>query len=350
MSVTGTTTLVLAHPPPRFEDNTYTGRWARAFRDVGVSVQGLTIAALVRNRDAIVHVHWPEHLLSGDSLAKRVAKTANTLVMLTILTVLPRRVFLTAHNAKPHEIPLKGFQKLVLRWLHHLGTGMIMTAPGHAELLTAMYPALEGMSFHVIPLGTLVLEQPRTQELADEWPLDSSEQSRPARFVQFGSLSPYKQQDKTLDQLEPLISRGEATLVIVGRVLDPDFAARLKSRVDELAGAIVIDHYVSDVELSSLIANADASLALQRGALNSGVMSASIPLGTPVVSADTLQAQACQSALGQSWVRCVEESVTEQDWEAIALWAQQDRDGGRPEYFDWSSNIELHLRAYDSAS
>ncbi len=336
--------IILAHPKPRFEENSYVGRWSNALRAQGADVQFLSFANAVKHRDAVVHIHWPEHLVSHPHWAGRILKTLNALAILGVLAILRRPVIWTAHNEQPHSDVHRGLQGAVSSAVRRLTTSIIVTTQAHQELLEECYPELQDVPFHVIPLGSLALEGALTAQIGHQ----QQEVAACPAFIQFGTIDPYKEQLKTLDHLEQQISDNQVTLTFVGRIGDKAYADQLRSRVEELPGVDLIDRYVSDEELATLIMAADASLALQAGAINSGVIPASVPLGTPVVSAETDQAQEHRQALGDTWIYCAKPPLTNEAWRKIVCWARQDRPEAPTEYFDWQINAQKHLAVYES--
>ena len=333
---------VLAHPRPLFDENSYVGRWSNALRSSGANVQFLTVGSVIRSRRAVVHIHWPEHLISHPNPLVRLGKIANTFVILSILTVLRRQVVWTAHNDRPHKTEFAWAQRIVLSWVQRLLTGVIVTSSEHVQPLRSLYPLLSGVAFHQIPLGSLALESASSNGV-----LPTTEaQSGVPRLIQFGTIDPYKEQLATLDALEPLLNDGAVTLQFVGRVGNQAYAEELRRRVASLEGATMVARYVPDVELAELVSSADGSLALQGGALNSGVIPASVPLGTPVISADTAQARQARDSLGEEWVFCVAERNEDRDWPEILKWAQNDRTETPVPEFDWPQNIRRHLAVY----
>ncbi len=334
--------VVLTHPRPRPEDNSYIGRWSKALLSKAIDVQFLTVASALKNPDAVVHIHWPEHLISHDSPLGRLSKKLNTFTILSILTIRRRPVIWTAHNEQPHSVKLAGSQRLVLFWVRRLVTGVIVTAEPHIGLLTARFPDLAHTQFHIIPLGSLALES------AGKHP-PRSDRNLPPIFIQFGTIDPYKEQLRTLDLLESLVSKGLIRLQFVGRIGDADYADELRRRVAGLQGAELFDRYVSDAELCTLVRQAHASLALQTGALNSGVIPASVPLGTPVISADTAQARQARDSIGVEWIQCISERPTGAEWLGLIDWSQNERQVAPVEFFDWDRNVSLHLAAYEDS-
>ena len=338
-------TTVLVHPRPLFDENSYVGRWSNALRSSGANVQFLTVASVITNRRAVVHIHWPEHLISHPNPIVRLGKIANTFLILSILTVLRRQVVWTAHNDHPHKTEFAWAQRIVLSWVQRLLTGVIVTSDEHVEALRSLYPLLSRVTFHQIPLGSLALDC--TSSTNDTLPTTAIRSGIP-QLIQFGTIDPYKEQLTTLDALEPLLEDGAVTLQFVGRVGNQAYAEQLRRRVATHKGVTMIARYVSDAELAELVSRSDGALALQGGALNSGVIPASVPLGTPVISADTAQARQCRDSLGEEWVFCVAEQNEDRDWSEILKWARSVRTDAPVAAFDWKVNARRHLDAYGS--
>lgn len=344
------TNTVLAHPPPRFEDNSYVGRWAAALQADGTVVHGLSIMSVLGNRGATVHIHWPEHLLLDDRRFRRYLKSVRSIVILLLLKMFAMPVFLTAHNLEPHEVPLVGLQKHVLNSCHRLATGVIVTTIAHIQMLQSRYPLLAQTAFYQIPLGSLVNEESDPDQDTSVAEVLTTPRDEPVRFIQFGAISPYKEQLETIEYLAPLLASGRATLIVVGRVLDEEYADRLHACASRLRGVEIVPSYVSDAELGRLVRNADVSLALQRNVLNSGVIPASVPAGTRVLAENSAQARARQEDLGSDWIQLVDMRSELVQPSELLTWAVQPARRPPVEFFDWSANIKRHLEAYDDSS
>lgn len=345
--------IVLANPKPGSAQNTYADRWRAALEESGASVLSLTPLNVLRNRRASVHIHWPEHLIHHDKPLLRLAKVTETLLTLALLRLSPRKLIWTAHNSKPHTIPLVGLQDLVFRAVRRQATDVVITTADHQALLTSLYPELENTRFHVIPLGSLAPALTTVASGEDavaeyEQPKMTIPPSEGTLFVQFGVISEYKDQLGTMETLRPLLTAGQVNLVLAGTRGAEEYVEKVLIMADSLPGVEVRAERLTDHELGLLIDRADVSLALQSDSLNSGVIPASVPLGTPVVSAATSQALALSESVGAEWICCLGPDPSEDDWRQVLEWVKQPRGPVPVEDFDWMLNAQRHVEVYRS--
>lgn len=213
----------------------------------------LRVARAVRSADA-VFLPWVTPVHAIPQLVLAVA-SGNT------------RVLMHVHNALPHEpLPFSRFwAKRVLR-----RADLILC---HAESLADDVNELARANVQVTPLPpTLMLEAS---------PLPARV---PIRLLFLGIVRHYKGADIAVEAVEILHRRGvQVELTVAGEMWDRP-AALESDHVDGLAAAVtVIDKYLSDGEVASLIRDHHVLVAPYRTATQSAVVPLAFAAGRPVV-------------------------------------------------------------------
>jgi len=231
--------------------------WARGW----LRVVGMALAARVRGRPAVVHVHAPE--------------SAAEVVFLAALRPLARRLVVTAHNAVPHDSP--GLGRLIHRATYRLPHLIITQSEDEALVVRRL--AGRRARVGVVAHGTY-------RPIADAFPGLHDGTGGAVRVAHLGSLRPYKGLDTVVAAFGGALAADPTLrLRVVGRATDEDGVRRLLDLLP--AHAVSVDlRYLSVEELVGEARAADVLVLGHRRASESGILHLALAAGTPVVGPD----------------------------------------------------------------
>jgi D-inositol-3-phosphate glycosyltransferase len=209
-------------------------------------------------------------------------KDIAVLVWVTPVHAVPYRVMMLvargttfvamAHNALPHEkMPA---QERLIRWILGRCTGIVTHSNTVADELAELVPSVPTVTTPLPP-----------QVEVERTPLPPRD-GEGLHLLFFGFVRPYKGLDVAVSAIELLRARGRNhRLTVVGQFWEPvekwqdDIARRGLGDVIELRPG-----YVTDREVSGILAAHDALLLPYRSASQSGVVPAALAAGRPVVA------------------------------------------------------------------
>jgi len=255
---------------------------------------------LLAGRPDILHVHWPEHLLSKPERFEALTKIGLFATLVTAAKARGTRVVWTIHNLEPHESHFPRVERWYRPWLErHLDGVIALTATG-AELAIDRFPALRDTPMAIIPHGHYMDVYPRGMDRsAARRELGLSEDQAVVLFV--GQIRPYKGVPTLIEQFR-LLGRTDARLVIAGR---PNTAET--RREVELAAAgdarirLYLEH-IADDRLQVFFGAADLVVLPYQEVLNSGTAILALSFLTPVLVPDRGAMAELQQRFGDSVV------------------------------------------------
>ncbi len=317
------------HPPPKPGD-AFISAWSSSLA-AEVELGALTLRSAIREPNALVHGHWPEHLLHDR--ARPILKLIHGSVLAAVLIARRGPLVLTMHNRQPHL----GFRSFVDRTIYRL---IIRRADHVVRLLDAADPE-DGPWFTrpstVIPLAPI------------DAPLDASPPPPPAppvRLLHLGSISPYKCQVDVLEALEPRIRAGEVELTAVGRVLDDGVGARLRLAAERLDGFRLIAEHVDAERLETELRACHLTIGVQRDSYNSGVPATALPAGRPVVLTRGPQSRDHRRRFGTEWILQIDQPESPEEWVAL-LEGFSSPTGDPPKLSSLREMAEAHRALYE---
>ncbi len=294
---------------------------------------------MLRNPKAPLHIHWPEYFFGADEPVKHLAKLIISFLVLFDPRARNRKIVWTVHNIVPHG----GWKSKVDRWaftrLRSRLSDVIVLAGGQRDELVAAYPDLAAIPIHEVPLGHAHHAEPRVEQPT---PL------RPVRFLQVGKIAPYKGQLEVIRGLRSHIADGRAHLTIVGAPVEPDYLSAVVAEAEGIDVEIRAD-YVDEAELLEIANGSHVAVGLQTAGLNSGVPTAMIPLGLPVLLSPSAQYDFFEDKVGTDWVKCIVDPTDPSPWDEVLEWATVDRDYPPSDPFDWSLIASHHKAIYSES-
>ncbi|MCJ0700461.1 hypothetical protein FRIG_04830 [Frigoribacterium faeni] len=286
------------------------------------------------SRYDVLHIHWPEHILTAGSPMKRRVKS------ILFLGLVARNRFLasnlrTVHNLRPHEEAPFLTRMALASWQRSCRASAFLSMAGRSAEQSS---AAHGTTV-VIPHGDyrpLVrrLERPVREKI-------------PGRLLAFGYLRPYK-------GLEQLISAFRATAPERGLTLRITGAPVPKSYGDDLLSLAADDDRISielgrqaDDALVDEIMKASLVALPYKQVYNSGAALLALTLDRPLVVTDSPTMRELGDEVGENWVTRLTDWDSESLESAIQVDVAPDSSpdlDGR----DWSSLSKQYAELYRS--
>jgi glycosyltransferase involved in cell wall biosynthesis len=267
----------------------------------GVVVHDFNRSRAVRGRYDIVHVHWPERVLSKLPHPLAVARAALFLVLIAWQRARGATLVWTVHNLEHHE---RGgtLSARIFWWLFtpHVDALISLTEAGSAAIL-GRFPRLADRPMAVVPGGTYRTTYPappsRRQARAE---LGVPPDSTVLAFV--GLIRPYKNVPGLLSAFRELPD-DDAVLLVAGKPLRDEWrhqveqAARADPRIRLRLG------FLPPEDLLRHLAAADLVVLPFLAMFNSGSALLALSFDRPILVPDTSTMRELQDAVGPSWVR-----------------------------------------------
>lgn len=249
--------------------------------------RGMPLTRGIQNTECdILHLHWPEAYFSKRDSLGWLRKIRYHLDLRGANR--GRKLFLTAHNLLPHNRHRELGVSAAIKATAKRANGVFV----HSEFAAEEFSRTFGVSTkkcHVVPYG----------DHTDGWlpPIDSAvaraelQLSENAKIcLVFGTVSPYKGTDEIVEFWRR--NRPEATLVIVGPVLDESFEGRLISvaKDDKNIDLRMSRDWLSDKDLWCWLSAVDCTIFNYKEIFTSGAAAMARSMGVPVLIPQRLQA------------------------------------------------------------
>lgn len=277
----------------------------------------------------VIHLHWPEFLIRGDSFRERQLKRLVFMLLCARLRFSRIRVVQTIHNVKPHE--------------------------SGSRVERAMLHALSSQTKRWIKLNPLPVERPSGQIVEillghyRDWfaPYENAA-SIPGRFLFFGLIRPYKQVDSLIAAFGELDDPA-TDLRIVGGCNDTELRALIAAAPATRANISVDLTYVRDEQLVRELGLSEMVVLPYRDLYNSAAVLAALSLNRPVLIPDSPAAIALQVEFGPEWVFLYHGRLTGETLEvSLARSRALHRAGTEPDLSkrDWAAISDAHHKVY----
>ncbi len=247
--------------------------------------------ALVRGDHDLVHVQWPEKLVTARSPLKQWLK--RRLFSLGLLRAGLRRtpIVVTVHNVGAHEGLDAGGARLIRR-LDRVAATHVLMSPAAIDLP----PRARTVQ---IPHGSY-----HPTIAADLLTADGDEVATDAQLLHFGLIRPYKQVPSLIAAYAGSSLAGQVPLRIVGEPIDQPTAAAVRAAAAAVPGVQLDLQAVDQVDLHRLIRRSRLVVLPYRQLYNSGALLLALTLRRPVLVPRTPSTLAAQQEFGAGWVHC----------------------------------------------
>lgn len=268
---------------PRATTNPYVVQLARHLQALpDVSVRTFRWTTALFGRYDVVHLHWPEILVTGSTPIRAAANQARFALLIARWWLTRTPVVRTVHNLRPHEGASRP-ARVLLR-----ATDRLTTVRIHLNELTPPGP----VPHVVIPHG----------HYTDWYEPHAVAGVVSGRVVTIGIVRAYKQVPHLIEVFRSS-APSNATLRVIGSVPDPLLREQV---VATAAGdprvALELQH-VDDARFVAEVTSADLVALPYDGLHNSGLVLAALSLGRPVLVPDTATTRALAAEVGPGWVR-----------------------------------------------
>lgn len=278
------------------ETQPYITLLGRTIDSESVAVSELRTTDLIRRRPHIIHLHWPDHVLSR-GLRPRI-RAFSVLAAIAFVRLRGTLLFYTAHNLTPHAGHDTRFYRWFMRRFDRMVDELIvMSKAGRLDLI-AERPQLATVPWHHIRHGhfkELISPVPGRAEARRQLGLEPDR-----KLVVFvGQVRAYKGVPELIDATVHL----DADVLIAGRCVEPELAQELHTAASQDPRLKLFLRYLSNDDLAFVLAAADVVVLPYRRILNSGSTLLAISARRPVVVPATPSFLELASEIGPAWVR-----------------------------------------------
>jgi len=220
---------------------------ANGLRANGWEVRKLSLLSLAVSRNQIIHVQWPEHVSRGSGFVRTAAKQVRAMGILITAALAKHKIVITAHNREPHGKSGR-FDRWFRKQVYRRAKALVALVSGHAVELSEAKSIAPNAIIKTIP-------HPLTQlgNVKGSW-------SDEGALVILGQIHPYHLIEEFLEALEAV--NNKRSVVIVGKVGDPDLLQRLSFWSNSCAWINLIPGFVSDKELEEVLTGSAAVVSL----------------------------------------------------------------------------------------
>jgi beta-1,4-mannosyltransferase len=318
-------------PTPRPTTNPYLVMLAESIaRQPGVAVRTFSWrSALLRPYD-VLHVHWPEILVSGHSPLKRLVRQGLTVALVARLAATRTPLVRTLHNL---ELPdgISRRERALLRLLERRTTLWIHLNEDTPERADR-------------PHETIVHGHYR-----DWFRRHPRPDAVPGRLGYFGLIRRYKGVDRLLAAFRDMPR--DASLRIGGRPSSPDLAASLEGLAAGDDRVRLDLRFLEDREVVDLVGASELVVLPYREMHNSGGALTTLSLGRPVLMpANRVNARLAEE-VGPGWVHGYEGELEAADIAAALTAVRALAPDARPDLSrrEWPEAGARHVAAYRRA-
>lgn len=282
-------------------------------------------AALLARYD-VLHIHWPEVLISGRTALRTAGRSVLFLLVLVVARTTRRAVVRTVHNPAPHE-RLDRCRRALLSLCDRWTAGWVtMTRAVEVPEPGALIPHGHYRDWYRAPAGVAPTA---------------------GRVLFFGHIRKYKGIDQLLDVMNECPDAG-LTLRLVGRPQDPEVAAQVETAAAHDGRVSARLEYLDDDELAHEVTASSLTVFPYHDMVNSGAVLLALSLDRPVLVPETRATRDLQSEVGADWVMTFSPPLSSDELESAVERAATVATSGRPDLTrrDWDDVARQHVGLY----
>lgn len=317
----GESLLVSAFPAFR-EGNPYTSLLSVALEQRGTRVREFSLRHPLRDgAPDVLHLHWPERLVVSPSLIRSTIKALLFSCILKWFRHNGTKVVWTVHNVYPHE---RTSSHLLMKFMSFVAKrldGFITLSEAGLRAALDAYPNFHTIPHRVIPHG----------DLAKAYDVPSSKAAAREQFgfdqacrvvLHFGQIRAYKGVLGLISAFQH-VSDETARLVIAGRPFNEEIAQQVQDAAARDNRVSILLRFLSDQELTNLIAAADLVALPFIQILHSGSAYLALGLERPVLVPHVGAMPELAKEAGPGWVRTYSGNLTPSELNEALLWASK---------------------------
>lgn len=238
--------------------------------------------AALRGQYDVVHLHWPEVLLSANSRSGRAAKRLLFAAWLQRLRSKRIVVVRTVHNLAPHEAQVAADERLLRKLDHRVNA----------------YVRINDQSVTARPERTITILHGDYQQWAADFPQQSA---HPQSMASVGFIRGYKGVPQLLEAFRSL-ALPSARLTVAGGCRTPEIEAEVRAAAGSDERIDLRLQFQSDADLVDIVTASSVVVLPYQHLHNSGVALLALSLNRPVLVPDNEATAALADEVGQSWV------------------------------------------------
>lgn len=326
--------VLQSFPEPRPTTNPYLVMLRRALDALPeVDVRTFSWGRALHGGYDVLHVHWPEILLSGRDPVRRSARRVLVAALLVRLWATGTPVVRTAHNLAPHA-GVPALDALLLRGF---------------DRRTAVVIRLNDQT--PLPPGTVA--RTIVHGHYRDWFAGYARPARtPYRAAFVGLIRPYKNVEALITVFRQVAADApRAGLQVAGRPTDPELGEDLLRAARDLPQVSLELAHLSDERLVQVVAAAELVVLPYREMHNSGAALLALSLDRPVLVPDNEVTRLLGEEVGPGWVLRYEGDLSAERLAAAVDEAHRLPPGARPHLGrrEWATAGRDHLAAYEQA-
>lgn len=292
---------VLAWPAFRPTGNPYNQLLYRAICRKGGQVSECSIPRLLAGRFDILHLHWPEWLISHESFASSIARFARFVGILTVARRKGMRVVWTVHNVLPHENYHPWLtSRFYATFIPHVD-GFISLNRANVDAIIAHHPLLRDRPHAVTPHGDYrSTYENRISRGEARRALGLPEHSRVALY--FGVIRPYKNVPRLVRSFRE-IDDPHHVLVVAGTPSTRALAEDIRAAAGNDPRVRLRFEFVPAHEVQLYFNAADMVVLPFADSWNSGTAILALSFNRPVVLPEIDFVLELRELVGGEWIR-----------------------------------------------
>lgn len=310
--------------------NPYLVMLIASLENAGVRVRFFSYRTALLGRYDVVHAHWPENFVRGQTPLHSLVRQLLMLAWLARLALTRTPVVRTLHNVGQHEEASRRERWLLRRFERR--TAVVIR-------LNDVTPEPLGQAVKTIPHGhyrTWFVQHPTRPQV-------------PGRLAFLGLIRGYKGVDNLISAFRA--TEGDLTLTVSGNPLTEALAAQIRELAAPDPRISLELAYVPDETLVAQVSEAELVVLPYRYMHNSGGALAALSLDRPVlVPANDVTATLAEE-VGPGWVYTFDGDLSPRDLARAIAAVREDHRRERPDLSrrGWSRAGEQHIDAYRMA-
>lgn len=294
--------LVMMMPPPSPAlANSYVNHLSAHLEAAGAQVVPYRRQTALSGRGTLLHLHWPDAVLSVPSTREAARRTAKLLATLLLVRARGAGVIWTAHNARSHEGRHPALERVLWASLSRSLSGWTCFSATARRSVEESLPALAG-------LPCTEIGHPQYPEVLDRCP--SQEEARVALGLPADGrvvlvLGLQRRYKRTVEVVRGFLEADlpDVHLVVAGQVVQEGYGEAVVSAAAGDPRVTLMLERQDDERVRLLLGAADLVAVGYRSAMNSGAMMLALSADRAVLAPDTATFLELRHEFGTEWLR-----------------------------------------------